>query len=257
MYAHDHLNQDNLQRDIFLADKKEKSALAALIDQTLLRPDASQDEYTALVEQAAAHGFRAVCLPSSKVKAAQELLNRICSANKRPLICTVIGFPHGHACTDAKVSEVKCSRTQGAMEFDYVQNLGWVRDKMWKALSEEAESLVAAAQGGLVKVILETSCLSPEEIYESALAAARGGVHVLKTSTGYGTRGAVAEDLTVLSRVAELIEIERGFKIGIKASGGIKTFEDALRMIRAGATRLGTSGGIALINGQTADPNSY
>jgi deoxyribose-phosphate aldolase len=257
MHAHEHLKQDFFNREQLLKDPRNKQALAALIDQTLLRPDAGQDDFTALARQAAENSFRAICLPSSRVESARELLNRICTEDNRPVVCTVIGFPHGNSCTEAKAAEIACSRTAGAEEFDYVQNLGWVRDKNWNALRDEAQTLVTAAQGGLVKVILETACLNQEEIFESALAAARGGVHVLKTSTGYASRGALVEDIVVLSRAAEQILNEKGVKIGIKASGGVRTYDDALGMLRAGATRLGTSGGTALLSGQTADEKSY
>jgi deoxyribose-phosphate aldolase len=257
MHAHEHLKQDFYNREQLLKDPRNKQSLAALIDHTLLRPDAGHDDFTALARQAAENSFRAICLPSSRIEAACELLNRMCTENTRPVVCTVIGFPHGNSCTEGKSAEIAWSRKTGAQEFDYVQNLGWVRDKNWNALRNEAQTLVTAAQGGLVKVILETAGLNPEEIFESALAAARGGVHVLKTSTGYASRGALVEDMVVLSRVAEQIQNEKGIKIGIKASGGVRTFDDALRMIRAGATRLGTSGGTALLSGQTADEKSY
>lgn len=257
MFAHEHLRQDFLIRARLLNTPSDKSALAALIDHTLLKPEAHQSDFEELLKQACEFGFRAVCLPSSRIhSSARELANSAQPVSPL-LICTVIGFPHGNSMTDAKAAEIKLSRDNGAHEFDYVQNLGWVREQNWTQLSTEAATLVTSARGGLVKVILETSVLSEEDIFNSALAAARGGVHVLKTSTGFGSRGALEKDVQILSRVAEQIKTERGYAIGIKASGGIKTFEDSLKMIRAGATRLGTSGGVQLIEGQRLSAETY
>lgn len=257
MFAHEHLRQDFLTRDKLLSTPSNKGALAALIDHTLLKPDARQADFVDLLKQACEFGFRAVCLPSSRIHSAAHDLAHSALRASQPLICTVIGFPHGNSMTDAKAAEITLSRDSGAHEFDYVQNLGWVREQNWTQLSTEAAALVNSARGGLVKVILETSFLSEEDIFNSALAAARGGVHVLKTSTGFGNRGAIEKDVQILSRVAEQIKTERGYAIGIKASGGIKTFEDSLKMIRAGATRLGTSGGVQLIEGQRLSAETY
>jgi deoxyribose-phosphate aldolase len=257
MYAHEHLQADFLNRDAILSTPASPETLAALVDHTLLRPDAAESEFRLLVQQAAAHNFRSVCVPSSAVRAASGQLKQIFGQEQQPLVCTVVGFPHGNANSESKIAETAAARGCGAAEFDYVQNQAWVRAKNWNALTGEAQALVGAAAGGLVKVILETAFLTQEEIFESALAAARGGVHVLKTSTGFSSRGASLEDLNVLSLVAAQIEKEKGIKVGIKASGGIKSLDDALKMIRAGATRLGTSAGVALMSGKTPEKSSY
>lgn len=255
MYVHAQIKKDCVARDIFLKDHSEKKALAELIDHTLLKADSKRAEFELLCQQALENRFRAVCLPSSQIKLASSIFSQS-NLNDLPRICTVIGFPLGHNSTESKVSEIQLSKTHGANEFDYVQNIGWVRDGLWQKLTDESASLVHAAQGDVVKVILETSLLNEEEIFNSALAAARGGVHVLKTSTGFGSRGATIEDLAILSRVVEKIKTETGLTIGVKASGGVKSFADALKLIQAGATRLGTSSGVNLILGRPSDANT-
>lgn len=255
MYAHPQIKKDSAARERFLKDHSDKKALAELIDHTLLKADAKHSDFSLICQQAVQNHFRAVCLPSSQIELASSIISEA-NLKDSPRICTVIGFPLGHNLTESKVSEIQLSRSHGANEFDYVQNIGWVRDGLWQKLTAEAQALVNAAQGEVVKVILETSLLNDEEIYNSALAAARGGVHVLKTSTGFGSRGATVEDLEILSRVIEKIKTETGLAIGIKASGGIKSFADAVKLIQAGATRLGTSSGVNLILNRVSDANT-
>lgn len=249
MHCHNRIQEDYLARSKFLTDTSDTLQLSRLIDHTLLKSDAHENEFQNIFQQANQHQFRAICIPSCQIESASLTLEQSSSEGSRPLICTVIGFPLGNSSTLCKVEEITACRQQGAKEFDYVQNIGWVRDKNWKKLTTEAQALVNAAQGDVVKVILETSLLSEEEIFESALAAARGGVHILKTSTGFCKRGATVEDVVILRQVLEKIENENQTRMGIKASGGIKTFADALELLRAGATRLGTSSGVALVTG--------
>lgn len=256
MYAHEKVREDILARAVFLRDINNARQLAPLIDHTLLKPDAGDDSFSALVRQASEHNFRAVCVPSGRLESAAKLFQQLKAASS-PLLCTVIGFPLGHSLTKAKTSEVDAALACGAVELDYVQNIGWVKDKQWTKLCEEAKAVVEAARGNAVKVILETALLSEDEIYLSGLAAARGGVHILKTSTGFAARGANLHDLQIMSRVTQQIESEGGNKLGIKASGGIKTYADAVQMIQAGATRLGTSAGVQLMTGEKTVESSY
>lgn len=249
MYAHESIKNDHHQRNLFLGHQDQAAHLSPLIDHTLLKPDATVSDFRALILQALEHSFKAVCIPSSHLELASVLCSQRTSGTHRPVLCTVIGFPHGNSHTDSKVAVIDVARRHGAQEFDYVQNIAWVRERDWQRLTLEAERIVHAAQGAVVKVILETSFLNDEDIYLSALAAARGGVHILKTSTGYGSRGARATDIEILVRVVDEIEKEKGYRMGIKASGGVKTFEDAAMMVRAGATRLGTSSGISIVTG--------
>ncbi|MEY3901506.1 MAG: hypothetical protein RL189_812 [Pseudomonadota bacterium] len=256
MYVHEKVREDFLAREAFLLELRNAKRMAPLIDHTLLKAEAGERNFSELVRQAAAHNFRAVCLPSGRLEEAAKLFRDLNSVGS-PLLCTVIGFPLGHSLTAAKTAEVDAALTHGAAELDYVQNIGWVKDKHWTKLCEEARAIVGAARGNVVKVILETALLTEEEIYLSGLAAARGGVHILKTSTGFAARGASLQDLKVMSRVTQQIESEGGNKLGLKASGGIKTYADAVQMIQAGATRLGTSAGVQLMTGEKTAESSY
>ena len=250
--AHPSLETDFATRDALLSDPNNRPALAALIDHTLLKMDAQESDLILLYEETMQHKFRAICVAGSALAFLHDKAVAFNAQKKRPQLCTVIGFPHGNNATAGKIAEVRSGLECGADEFDYVQNVGWVKDGHWNKLTSEAASIVAAAQGRLVKVILETSLLSEEEISNSASAAAQGGVHVLKTSTGFGSRGATKSDLDILSRVASEHLNRTGIRLGIKASGGIRSLTDALSMIQLGASRLGTSSGVILVSGLKA-----
>jgi deoxyribose-phosphate aldolase len=250
--AHPSLKTDFATRELLLSEPANRAALAALIDHTLLKMDSQESHFNLLFEEALQHHFRAICISGSALEFLHEKTKAVGAQKNTPQLCTVIGFPHGNNATAGKVAEVKAGLEHGAHEFDYVQNVGWVKDGHWKKLTTEAEKIVATAQGRLVKVILETSLLTEEEIFHSASAAAQGGVHVLKTSTGFGTRGATKSDLDILSRVGAEHERKTGIRLGIKASGGIRTLADALTMIQLGASRLGTSAGVILVSGLNA-----
>lgn len=251
--AHPSITTDITSRELLIKKTDSLEHLAALIDHTLLKMDAKEKDFLQLATEAIKHRFRSVCLPGSAIEIARTKLAENSVAENPPLICTVIGFPHGNTASEAKVCEVTAGLSLGAVEFDYVQNITWVRSREWNKLKSEAESIVRAAQGRLVKVILETSFLSKEEISLSANAAAEAGVHVLKTSTGFGTRGASENDLKILSEVIDHHEKRSGLRLGLKASGGIRSLADALNFVRWGATRLGTSSGVLLLNGKSTD----
>ena len=250
--AHPDLKSDFESRKRILEDPKDRAALAALIDHTLLKMDAQERHIQAIADEARIHRFRAVCVAGSSLEILENYYKLPDFLLHKPRLCTVIGFPHGNTSSRAKISEISAALALGAEEFDYVQNVGWVRDGHWNKLTVEAQKIVAAAQGKLVKVILETSLLSEEELYNSALAAAQGGVHILKTSTGFGTRGATKNDLDILARVQIDYKKNSNIDLGIKASGGIRSLTDALTMIQLGATRLGTSSGVILVSGLTS-----
>ena len=246
--AHSDVEKDLATRKLLLENPANRAALSALIDHTLLKSEAQESQIQSLINEAMLYRFRSVCVSGSYTETARKLLNAKTN-NYKPIICTVIGFPLGHSSTSAKSHEVCDANEIGAEEFDFVQNMGWVKDGYWEKLTTESMRIVEAAQGKLVKVILETSLLTDEEIYNSALAAARGGVHVLKTSTGFGHRGASHNDIRILNAVVNAYEKISNTRLGIKASGGIKSTADALTLIQMGATRLGTSSGIILVNG--------
>lgn len=247
-YAHPGVETDYLNRDAVLAGGDAvRQHLAALIDSTALKPDTTMLNVKALCAEAISYKFRAVCVPPCHTVLARRLMDE--GGEDAPRVCTVIGFPWGYSTTEVKVAETKDALRMGADEVDFVQNDCWVREGDWPALEFEYRALAAAAEGRLVKIILETSLLSASEIRESALRAAVCGMHVVKTSTGFGSRGASTNDIRVMASAIADASRQTGLTYGIKASGGIRTTADAMEMIRLGATRLGTSGGAAIVDG--------
>lgn len=210
--------------------------LANYIDHSLLKPTATPNEVKQICEEAFRYNFPAVCVYPSAVSQAAELLH-----NKRIQVCTVIGFPTGANTSATKLYEAQEAVENGATELDVVINLGWVKtgetDKIYREIAEICE-----LTGQTVKAILETAVLTDSEKKLAAEVCLDAGVAYLKTSTGW-FGGATVEDVRLLK------EITRG-QIGIKASGGIRTYEQALALVQAGASRLGTSRGIELIRQQ-------
>lgn len=214
--------------------------LAPYIDQTLLKPTATPAEISKLCAEAAQHGFFGVCVQPSYIPQARlELQN---SAVK---VVTVIGFPQGVSLSATKAVEAAQAVALGADELDMVIHLGFAKAHDWKAVEADVRAVREAAPGRILKTILETGFLDEAEIRSAAEAAIAGGTDFLKTSTGFGPRGATLEDLRLLSKVA------RG-RAKVKAAGGVRDAVTACAMIEAGATRLGTSSGVALVEGQTS-----
>lgn len=253
-HAHPSVAEDARARDLVRADASDSSALARLIDHTLLKPDARAQDIDRLCADAHAHGFRSVCVPPAWVTHAA---GRLAGEGSRVLTCTVVGFPLGYNALGIKASEARLAVEQGAQEIDYVLHAPLAREKDFEGIAAEGRAIVQAAQGRLVKVILETSLLTPDEIFASSLHAARAGVHVIKTSTGFGARGASREDIATIARALAQVAAETGRTHGIKASGGVRTRQDALFLVEAGATRLGTSGGVAILSGGDASSHQY
>ncbi|MBD2101191.1 deoxyribose-phosphate aldolase [Leptolyngbya sp. FACHB-261] len=212
--------------------------LAPFIDHTLLSATATPDQVRAWCEQADRYRFAAVCVFPSYVRLCAELLNQ-----KRPKVCTVIGFPSGASTSAVKLYEAQEAVENGATELDVVINLSWLKQGQTDAVHRELAS-ICEATGQTVKAILETNLLEPEEKRVAAEICLDAGVAFLKTNTGWAG-GATVEDVRLLR------EVTRG-RIGIKASGGIKTAEQALALIGAGATRLGTSRSLELLNQREA-----
>lgn len=212
--------------------------LASYIDHTLLKPIATVDDIIRLCEEAAQHKFAAVCVNPVYVDLAAHHL-----AGTGVKTATVIGFPLGATFTAAKVAEAKEAVLRKADELDMVLHIGAAKAGMWEVVTEDIRQVVAAADDAIVKVIVETGLLTDEEKRRACQAVIDGGAHFVKTSTGFGPGGATEEDIRLFKQVV-------GDKIGIKASGGIRTREQALVMIAAGATRLGTSAGITIVGGE-------
>jgi len=212
------------------------TALAALIDHTLLRPDAVGAEIDRVCDEARQFGFRTVCVqPCFVARAAQRL------AGSSVGVATVVAFPHGAAATAVKVFEARHAVADGATEVDMVANLGWIRAAEDSLLADEVTAVVAACPGVAVKVILETALFAdPARKQAAARAVAAAGAAFVKTSTGYGPGGATVEDVALLRAAV-------GERAGVKASGGIRTRALAQALVAAGATRIGASASMALV----------
>lgn len=209
--------------------------LAQYVDHTLLRPDATTADFEKLCAEAVEYGFFSVCLPPSYVSLAAKLLKK---TNVK--VCTVIGFPLGYSLPATKTFEAKTAIDHGADELDMVINVSALKSGDHSLVLDDIRSVVRAASGHTVKVILETCYLTDAEKITTCELALKAGAHFVKTSTGFGPSDATEADVALMARVTE-------GKIGVKASGGIRDLATAQKMISLGATRLGTSNGINII----------
>jgi deoxyribose-phosphate aldolase len=211
--------------------------IAALIDHTLLKPEASRAEIKALCGEAVRFGFASVCVNPWYVPLAAELVRG--SAVK---VCTVVGFPLGATLTRVKMFEAEEAITLGAQELDMVLNIGALKSGQTGEVEADIRAVVQTAHrgGAICKVILEAGLLGTEEKVWASLAAARCRADFVKTSTGFGPRGATAEDVA-------LIRATVGQRMGIKAAGGIRSLEDFEKMVSAGATRIGASASVRIL----------
>ena len=211
--------------------------LAAYIDHTLLKPDASLDQIKKLCAEARGHNFFSVCVNGSWVATAHQLLED--SAVK---VASVVGFPLGAMASDVKRFETEAAIDDGAQEIDLVLNLARLKAGDDKYVLREIIDVVEAADERTVKVILETCLLTDEEKVRACKLVVESGAHFVKTSTGFSTAGATIADVKLMRETV-------GAKFGVKASGGVRDAQTALAMIAAGATRIGTSNGIAIVKG--------
>ncbi|GEM44736.1 deoxyribose-phosphate aldolase [Deinococcus cellulosilyticus] len=214
--------------------------LAEYIDHTLLKATATPDDIRKLCSEAMEHSFKAVCVNPSYVALALE-----CLSESEVKVATVAGFPLGALTPEQKAKEAAQSVELGADEVDMVINIGAAKAGNWDLVLEDIQAVREATQDVILKVIIETCYLTDAEKEKATELVLQAGADFVKTSTGFGTGGATLEDIQLMARVTQ-------GKIGIKAAGGVKTFQDAQRFIEAGATRLGTSSGVALVQGQTA-----
>ncbi|OYT32982.1 deoxyribose-phosphate aldolase [Archaeoglobales archaeon ex4484_92] len=213
--------------------------IAKYIDHTNLKAYASKEDIIKLCDEARRYNFYAVCVNPYRVKLAKEQLQ---GTNIK--VATVIGFPLGATPTEVKVFEAKKALEDGADEVDMVLNIGALKDKAYKYVRNDIAEVVRIAheKGAIVKVIIETCYLSEEEKEIACKLAVEAGADFVKTSTGFGSGGATIEDVKLMRKVV-------GDKLGVKAAGGIRTYEEALAMINAGANRIGTSSGVKIIEG--------
>lgn len=211
------------------------STLAGMIDHTLLKPNATAEQIRQLCREAKEYAFASVCINPSRVKLAATELSGT-SVN----ICTVIGFPLGATSTAAKVAEARTALADGATELDMVINIGSLKDGCWETVRDDIAAVVQTAPQKIIKVIIETCLLTDEEKRLACQAAVEAGASFVKTSTGFSDSGATVDDICLMRRAV-------GQTFGVKASGGIKNRQTALAMIQAGANRIGTSSGIAIV----------
>lgn len=219
------------------------SEIAKYIDHTLLSPSASASEIEKLCAEAKENGFFAVCVNPYYVKNAVKLLS-----SSKVAVATVIGFPLGQNLTDIKIAETQRALSEGAEEIDMVINIGALKDGNIDYVRDEIRSIVKVAGDHIVKVIIECDLLTNEEKAAATRAACEAGAAFVKTSTGFvkDGKGATVEDILLMR------DTIGSAKVAIKASAGIRDFAKAKALIDAGATRLGTSAGVAIVQGSTA-----
>ncbi len=218
-----------------------KQELAKYIDHTILKPDAAVAAIEKLCDEAKEHGFASVCVNPIHVPLCARRL-----AGSGVDVCTVIGFPLGANATATKAFEAALAAREGATELDMVINVGALKDGREDFVEADIKAVVDAVAGvnpkALVKVIIETCLLTDAEKKAACLAAKAAGAHFVKTSTGFSSGGATAEDIALMRAAV-------GPGMGVKASGGIRNYEQTMAMIKAGASRIGASAGIAIVEG--------
>lgn len=222
-----------------MSDSKSKVSdnIASMIDHTILKPDANEDQIRKLCSEAIEYNFAAVCVNSANVPLVYEMLK-----GSGVKTCAVVGFPLGAASTGTKVYETGEAIENGASEIDMVINIGAVKSGRWDIVRKDIESVVKAAKGKAhVKVILEVCLLNDDEKVNVCNISKLAGADFVKTSTGFSTGGATVEDVKLMRRTV-------GPEMGVKAAGGIKDRNTAEAMIEAGANRIGTSSGVSIVN---------
>lgn len=211
---------------------------AKMIDHTLLKTDAQKKDLEKLLLEAKKYNFMSVCVSPIWVKYAAEQLK-----DTNVKVCTVIGFPQGATPTEVKVFETKNAIENGATEVDMVIPVGVLKDKDYIAVENDIRAVVEAAKSkALTKVIIETCLLTDEEKIMACKLSKSAGADFVKTSTGFSTAGATVKDIRLMRETV-------GEQMGVKASGGVRSREDADAMIKAGATRIGTSNGVKIVEG--------
>jgi deoxyribose-phosphate aldolase len=219
--------------------------LAGMIDHTMLKADATAEDLRKLCEEAKRFRFASVCVNSTNVARAASHLK-----GTGVMVCAVVGFPLGAMAPGAKAYEARDAVRAGAQEVDMVINIGALKGKDYATVLEDIRRVVEAARPARVKVILETGALTLEEKVVGCTLSKLGGAHYVKTSTGFGSGGATVEDVALMRRLV-------GHELGVKASGGIRTREDAEKMVAAGATRIGASASVGIVTGQKSAAKAY
>ena len=220
----------------------DKKMILSTVDHTLLKQTSTWEDIKKICEDAIKYNVASVCIPPSFVKQAKEFVGN----NMK--VCTVIGFPNGYNTTNVKVFETKDAISNGADEIDMVINLGMVKEKKFKEITEEIKSIKEACGNKILKVIIETCLLSEDEKIQMCKCVTEAKADFIKTSTGFSTGGATLEDIILFKKNV-------GNDVSIKAAGGIRDLETAQKFIDNGAKRLGTSSIIKIINNE--EVNGY
>lgn len=220
-----------------LGSTKVAANIAHMIDHTLLKPDASQDQIAQLCYEARKHGFAAVCVNPANVKLAAQLLK-----GSPVAVCAVVGFPLGATSPEVKAYEAQQAIEDGATEIDMVINVGALKSKDYELVERDIATVVRTCHNNqaICKVIIEAALLTDEQKIKACQLAKAAGADYVKTSTGFGPGGATVEDVALMRRVV-------GPEMGIKAAGGIRTLEAVKQMVKAGATRIGASAGVKIV----------
>lgn len=210
--------------------------LAGMIDHTMLKADAPREVIVRYCEEAKQYHFASVCVNSCRVPLVVQQLQ-----GSGVKVCCVVGFPLGAMLTEAKAAEARFAVEAGAEEVDMVLNVGWLKDKDYDAVCKDIQAVrEAAGKDAILKVIIETCLLTEEEKVKACELSVVAGADFVKTSTGFGTGGATAEDVALMKKIVNGQAL-------VKASGGIRTNEDAIRMVEAGADRIGVGNGVPLL----------
>jgi len=226
----------------------DQKLVAGYIDHTLLKPDATPAQITALCEEAKRHGFKSCCVNSYHIPLVTSLLS-----GSPSIPCAVVGFPLGACTTSTKAFETTEAIKDGAKEVDMVINVGLLKSGDLVGLYNDISSVVSAAADIPVKVIIETSLLTKEQKISASVVAALAGAAYVKTSTGFNGGGATVEDIGLMYQA---VAFKKGV-VKVKASGGIRSFDVAVSMLRAGADRLGTSSGVSIATGAVTAAGAY
>lgn len=209
-----------------------------LFDHTILKADATKEAVLRICEEAKEHHFMSVCVNSYYTAFVAEQLK-----DTDVKVCTVVGFPLGQMSTKAKAFETACAVEDGAHEIDMVLNVAALKDGDYDVVLEDIKAVKAACKNALLKVILETCLLTKEEIVKASMLSVEAGADFVKTSTGFSTGGATAEDIALMRHTV-------GPDVGVKASGGIRDAKAAVAMVEAGASRIGASATVAILAGE-------
>jgi deoxyribose-phosphate aldolase len=218
--------------------------IARIIDHTLLKPEATEDDIRHLCWEAKKYDFASACVHPPYVSLASQILKKTTVR-----VCTVVGFPLGAHVSETKVLEARLAVEDGADEIDMVIHLGALKSGRYNLVYQDIRAVVdvCRGEGRLVKVIIEAALLTDGEKIEACRLACRAGAGYVKTSTGFGPCGATVHDVALMK------EAVGGSPVGVKAAGGIRTYAEAVKMVEAGATRIGTSRGIQIVEEETKE----